>query len=249
MKNIATIFVLANLSIPLLNFSGQPVYFIEKVSNVPEARSSNEHKESASYVSFKLVMRDLICNKTTESGADEVYLLINGKDPNNTGYLERFPGSNFHWDMNDGDQGVDQSSGDSHEITNKVLVAGTLRQGESWSLNLTLMEEDGGESRGYQQQAAEMLRLCDDPYAQAGGKILDVLTRLGFFLVDSDDWMGMLGCKISNLDGTLLVEWLSKDGIADAIGDPQDPKNINKIQTVMTHDGSSYRGTFNVVEE
>ena len=97
-------------------------------------------------ISFSLFMRELCCDKTTEQGADEVYIIISGKKSDGAVYDNREPGNSRHWDMNDGSQPTNNPNGDSHCITDRVLFTGDLKDGQTWWLNVIVGEEDGGTS-------------------------------------------------------------------------------------------------------
>jgi len=185
-------------------------------------------------------MYQLCCNKTTESGADEVYILVMGQSSDGRKYFDRAPAPNAHWDMNDGDQPNDNSSGDSRCISNKTLFSGDLANGQTWWLNIVISEEDGGTSRSFQENAGNLLIATGNPYAATAGAILQGLSALGFNITDSDDWMGMVGVKVTNNNGAISVEWTSKEGISSGNDQPQATANV----FTMNHDGSDYSGGF-----
>lgn len=196
--------------------------------------------------SFRLFMRQLCCDKTTEQGADEVYILVMGQKNDGTKYFDRSPAANYHWDMNDGNQPTDNPSGDSHCITGKTLFSGDLADGQTWWLNVVIAEEDGGTSKAYQAAAAALLKAIPNPYTAAAGVVIGAMTALGFNITDSDDWMGMYGVKVTNNGGTINVEWTSKEGLVSATPDPDDRGNPAKKEFRMNHDGSNYVGWFGV---
>src|SRR2546429_9396548 len=74
----------------------------------------------------EVVLERLECDKTTEAGADEVYILVAGKNSDGTKtFSDRLPTNNprvasGHWDMNDSGQAADNPSGDPRHITNQT---------------------------------------------------------------------------------------------------------------------------------
>lgn len=195
---------------------------------------------------FELRMNKLCCDKTTEHGADEVYLLVFGRRSDGATFGARIPGNNQHWDMNDGNQPTDNPRGDSHCITNKLLMQGDLAEGQSWDVSVTVMEEDGGTGKPAQEVAAALLAESGDPYAASAGTILGILTRLGFFYTDTDDWMGSFGVRITNKQGQTEVSWNPKERMVHSIPDPEAPSNPRRREFRMNGDGSNYVGWFEV---
>ncbi len=47
----------------------------------------------------RFYLNGLCCDKTTENGQDEVYILIGGKHSNGGTFNYRLPGDGRHWDM------------------------------------------------------------------------------------------------------------------------------------------------------
>lgn len=190
-------------------------------------------------ITFQLEVRQLCCNKTTESGADEVYIMVmmQGDDKSNK-YFDRVPPS--HWDMNDGDQPTNNPNGDSHCITQRPLYYGDLKDGETKWFNIVVSEEDGGNTSGYQAAASSLLIKTGNPYAVGAGIVIGALTELGFSITDSDDWMGMFGVKVTNNHGQMSVVWVPKDGVAGSHSNIMQPN----ADFTLTHDGSNYTGSF-----
>lgn len=191
--------------------------------------------------SFELFMRQLCCDQTTELGADEVYILITGRNNFGEIFNTRIPGDQAHWDMNDGDQPTDNSSGDSHCVTNKMFFQSVIEDGETWSFNIAFMEEDGGTSKDFQEKGAIILKQIDDPYAKGAGQIIETFNKLGIFIHDTDDWMGMAGVTVSKKAGEdVRVSWTAKEGVLNMQRDPDDKNNERKVELRMNHDGSNY---------
>ncbi len=196
--------------------------------------------------SFDLFTRLLCCDKTTEQGADEVYITILGTKKGSNDFYTRIPSTTTHWDMNDGNQGTDNPTGDSHCISNRTLFHGELKPGETYFLNVSICEEDGGTTKKYQEIAAEIIKQSGDPYVATAGELISIITKLGGFFTDTDDWMGMFGVKVTNNDGVISVEWSSKEGIIHMIPDHDFPSDINRKELRMNHDGSNYVGWFGI---
>src|SRR5262245_48728669 len=117
--------------------------------------------------SVSIILDTLECDKTTESGADEVYIMAFAQYSNGTKLGQRIPGEGAHWDMNDGNQPTDNPNGDSHRITNKTLFVADLQPGQSCDVVFMVMEEDGGTSQQIQAIAAQVLQQTGNPYAVA----------------------------------------------------------------------------------
>lgn len=195
---------------------------------------------------FDLYFRQLCCDKTTEHGADEVYITILGSKIGSGDIYVRAPASKSHWDMNDGNQPTDNPSGDSHCLTNRTLFSGELKPGESYYLNVTVCEEDGGTTQVYQEIASEIAKKIPNPYVAGAGQILGVVTSLGGFIKDSDDWMGMFGVQVKNVDGVISVEWKAKERLKHLNPDPSYSTDNNRREIRMDGDGSNYVGWFGV---
>jgi hypothetical protein len=190
-------------------------------------------------------MAALSCDDTTEAGADEVYILVVGRRSDGATYAARIPGdaphlSAGHWDMNDGDQSTDNPSGDSRKITGKSLFQGELGPGQSWDVVFMIMEEDGGTTKKAQQVAAGVLAKSENPFAVAAGALLSILTEIGFFIDDSDDYIGSFGVHITSGAG---VQWRAIDRVSS------EKSNINNLgdrehEFRMHGDGSNYVGWY-----
>lgn len=194
----------------------------------------------------KLGFRRFCCDQTTEEGADEVYFILVGKSNNGREVFQRLPGSSNHWNMNDGDQGTKPASGyegDAHCIDDGTLFS-DIRSGETWSFAILIMEEDGGTSKKYQELASRALALVDDPYARAAGTILGVLTKLGLFATDTDDYIGSFGVRVTYSGGPPSATWQSGDRVSGSQNDPDAPHNANRHEFRFNGDGSNDVGWF-----
>jgi hypothetical protein len=191
---------------------------------------------------MQVYLRQFCCDKTTEAGADEVYLIVTGRSSNGYELNVRKPGTNLHWDMNDGDQGNDRDkvAQDSHCITDRPVATLDIAEGETWNINIALCEEDGGTSQDYQQIASQLLIKIGDPFSVSAGVFLNALTQLGLFIRDTDDWMGMIGVKVTKRQGKLEVQYKGKDGIVSSGRDPDYPGAMERAELRMNHDGTNY---------
>lgn len=160
-----------------------------------------------------LKLDSFCCDKTTESGADEVFIMVIGKRTDGASYGQRFPHATGHWDVNDGNQPNDNPSGDSHCITNKPLFSGELLPGQAWDVIVSLMEEDGGNTKSAQQAAAALAASSGDPYAVAGGALIGLLTAAGVSINDTDDFLGSFVIHIANNNGNITHQWKGIDRI------------------------------------
>lgn len=189
---------------------------------------------------MQVYLRQFCCDHTTEHGADEVYFIVTGMSNKGQEMNVRKPGTSLHWDMNDGAQPIDNPWGDSHCITMRNVCTVDIDDGETWDINIALCEEDGGTTKLYQEIASELLVEIGDPFAVGAGTLLGALTELGVNVRDSDDWMGMIGVRVTNNGGRLSVAYHGKDGIVSGTRDPDDPGNMSKAEFRMNHDDSNY---------
>jgi hypothetical protein len=196
----------------------------------------------------RLGMRQICCDKTTEAGADEVYILVYGRRSDGQATFEqRLPGPGMHWDMNDGDQPTDNPNGDAHCRTNKNLFTGEIPAGQSWDVVVLVMEEDGGTSAQWQRAASSAAIKSGNPYAIAAGSILAVYTSLfGAIINDTDDYIGSFAAHITNDCGSIHVDWRPIDRVAHMIPDPNYPGNANRREFRMNGDGSNHVGWYYV---
>jgi hypothetical protein len=184
----------------------------------------------------------LQCVKTTERGADEVYMLVFARRTDGATVQLRLPGNyphspQGHWDMNDNpDLQRNNPSGDSHIIDNKSLFTGELSGGQSWDIVVVVMEEDGGNSAEWQKAIAEAAQSSGNPYAIAAGVILEVYTSLfGAIVNDTDDYIGSYSLHVANNNGNVSLQWRP----IDRIYDQHDFKNGHEYD--MNGDGSNYK--------
>lgn len=193
--------------------------------------------------SVHLRMQQLCSDKTTENGADEVYIMVYARRSDGATYLQRWPSnapgeSSGHWDMNDGDQPTDNPDGDSHCITNKTLFSEDIEPGQSWQVTVILAEEDGGTSADLQNTVGELASAVPDPFVSGAGAVLVALSELGLKIEDSDDYIGSFSVRISAGDDGLSTEWNAGDRIAEDSTD-----GAAKVYR-MGGDGSNYIGWY-----
>jgi hypothetical protein len=187
-----------------------------------------------------LYMEKFCCDKTTEAGADEVYMLVVGNRSDGKNFAVRLPDQG-HWDMNDDKNGkTDAPEGDSHCLTSKYPFGSQIEPDQTWNLNMLFMEGDGGTTKEIQQIASQVLQRIDDPYAAGAGKILSVLTQLGFKFKDTDDVLGEVGVRITNDRGQIDVEWSAKDRIVHINPAPFYRNAMRHKEIRMNGDGSNY---------
>jgi hypothetical protein len=197
----------------------------------------------------ELGFRAFCCDKTTEAGADEVYMVIVGRSNTGRTLSARLPGDQSHWDMNDGDQGRKPAAGyggDAHCITDGVLFS-DIQEGEEWQFVVLMMEEDGGTTRDYQRLASQIGQQVPNPYVQGGAAVLNVLTNLGLFGSDSDDFMGSCKIFVAKHGGALHADWDRGDDRCElSQDDPEAPGNTLRHEFRFKGDGSNYVGWFYV---
>lgn len=198
---------------------------------------------------FRIMLDRIYCYDQTENllgrSADEVYILIFAQKSSGEAKLVRTPGLGNEWNMTkDPKDGDDNPNGNSHAITNKEIFYETLKENEYWDLAITVCEYDSWNSSDLQSRASEVLIASGNPYAAGAGAILGALNLLGVKFEDSDDWMGMIGARISFRNGKLRTSWTSKGGIVNSVP-AYDKMNPSKYIFRMNHDGSDYECTFN----
>jgi hypothetical protein len=197
-------------------------------------------------VAVRLVIAEFCVDKTTEAGADEVYVLTMGRRSDGATFSSRSPSdapgkAQGHWDMNDNKTlPKDNRNGDAHCRTEKTLFNGELEPGQSWDLNVLFMEEDGGTSKPFQELAAAIATSSGNPYAVAGGTVLAGITKLGGWIKDSDDYVGNFGVHIANDQGTIKVSWNGKERIATSNPDPSAKTEPRHREFRMNGDGANY---------
>jgi hypothetical protein len=122
-------------------------------SNAAQFSSPNSNR-------VELFLENLICENTTEAGADEVYILLLATSSDGRQIARRLPAnlpheSSGHWDMNDDrNLGCNKASGDSHCIGDKPI--GTFdTTGRTWDVTVAFMEEDRGLERNMEDVVME----------------------------------------------------------------------------------------------
>jgi hypothetical protein len=189
----------------------------------------------------RLLIESMTCNKTTEAGADEVFVMVAARHTDGATSLSRWPGNGSHVDMNDGDQPTDNADGDSHTITNRALFIGELEEGQAYDLAVTLMEEDGGNTAKAQGALATALTNSGNPIAVAGGAVLGVATAMGLKIEDKDDILGAFSVRIVNADGAFSATFAALDRVEAEESHPDLRHGFRFIG-----DGSRYSATFGV---
>jgi hypothetical protein len=108
------------------------------------------------------------------------------------------------------------------------------------------MGEAGGMGRSFQEWDSQAFRQVDNPYARGAGYVLDILTKLGFFVGDTDVSLGSFGVRVTNNNGRIEPEWGNLERIVHSYGDPvtrtpQMPQgHPNTREMLMGGDGSKY---------
>lgn len=181
-------------------------------------------------------MRQLLCNKTTESGEDEVYIIVAGKLSNGGYWNFRMPGATNHWDLNDGNS--------PREVTEWGLASSNapLNIGESATFNIYIMEEDGGGLGQILDVAQKVIDQCPDPRCLAASNVIQTANSIGL-PVDTDDYIGSFSVTVyRNLNG-YYAEWMNFDRCGK-VGWSNGGGLEEQIN--FGGDGSSYIGTFRV---
>lgn len=190
-------------------------------------------------ISVGLKMRSLLCNKTTEAGEDEVYILVNGKSP--TGKWNfRLPGSNTHWDLNDGNG--------QRQITDWFVATDNtgLKPNETSIINIAIMEEDGGTVGQLALDAAgKALEECSasgDPYCIAGALGVSIANALHLGQ-DTDDYIGGFTVSMSrDENGAIHLQYYNFDRCS--IFQEGSQQNFGMTGISFSGDGSQYVAYF-----
>jgi hypothetical protein len=158
----------------------------------------------------KLFIRKLHCEKTTEAGEDEVYLIVAGRDAKGNAFQERLPSDNGHWNLNDGNH-------DNRSVDNITLWSGSLEDGEAVNLGVIGMEEDGGVPDGWMKLSGFMLSQIPEPHVAAAGYFVGLAgTIVGWLNVrDSDDYLGHFSVSVNNKAGTIHAAYTLGDRMQD----------------------------------
>jgi len=194
----------------------------------------------------------LECDHTTESGADEVYILVTGKNSDGKQtFSERLPSNHpreasGHWDMNDSGNAANNPKGDSRHITNKSLFVSNIGDGDAWDLVFVFMEEDhGAKGENVLSGFGEAMAATENPYAIAAGALVTILTESGVLElnVDSDDVIGVVSLHVTNEAGKITTSWNAVDRV------PQRFPFKNAFQYEFNGDGSFYKAWINTKYE
>ena len=189
----------------------------------------------------------LRCDKTTENGEDEIYLLLAGVSSLGHTWAARFPDGKGHWDLNDGNSENRTFNGDV------IMWERDLEPGEVVTLAISVMEEDGGTSATYTDMLAALLVESGEPDAMFAGTILGVLGKYLNFK-DSDDFIGSFVVRIQ--DNTVVrggggwthtVSWRSVDRVSSHRPIPPPPPPLpytSAHEFDFNGDGSLYTGVF-----
>jgi hypothetical protein len=173
-----------------------------------------------------------------------VFVMVAAKRTDGKVYAQRWPGPSNHWDMNDGDQPTDNPSGDSHCIKNKPLFTGELAPGQAWDVIVSIMEEDGGNTKQAQEVLAALGESSGDPFLMTGGAVVGLLTKLGVSVNDTDDYIGSWVLHVSNENGNITHQWKGIDRIGHIDRDVNGDHKGHEYR--FNGDGSDYVGWFKV---
>lgn len=201
---------------------------------------------------FELGFSKLCCHKTTEPGADEVYLLVLGRRGDGQLYDRRLPADRpneppGHWSMHAGVQHEKSAQGHYEGkakcVTDGKLFEGDIAEGETWTFLVFAMEEDGGTTKHLHDVAPAALGEVGDLWAASAGGVLDTLAKLGCAVRDSDDYLGSFAVRVTKTGGQLKVEWAERDHAATGSRADAEPM---KRELRFDGDDSNYTGYFYV---
>lgn len=188
----------------------------------------------------------LACDKTTEHGQDEVYMIVTVKTSDGREAKVRLPQDaahreEGHWNMND-----NQDDGDPvHRRRGIELANVALAPGQTADITVMIFEEDGGMPGGWMQLAGAVLTASKEPKAVVAGTVLGILGSLAnkFNVRDTDDYIGSFGVFVKNESGKLTAEYRPLDRIASQIPNIH---GANTHEFRMNGDGSNYVAWANV---
>jgi len=179
------------------------------------------------------------CGHTTESGEDEIYLLVSWKNSTGSTRSFRWPDASGHLDMND--NGPKQN----RDGINIMLWEGDLTDGDTVVVYTAVMEEDGG-------VPGDLLQTIGGGVASVGGgnPITDVaggvLAGVGSLLdlaniQDTDDFPGSFAVQLHNSNGHLEQSWKAVERCTSVGVPPDHPEQYKPWQFDLNGDGSLYK--------
>jgi hypothetical protein len=126
-------------------------------------------------------MDNIWCNKTTEAGEDEVYLLVNYQYRDGRNGTYRIP-NRSHWDLND--------DNNPRQVSRVDLFSDFLNFGESVDLNVFIMEEDCGGNNGQGNiiVSPQILNQGSDDYI--GSFSVKITNYYGNYYVNYNNFVG-----------------------------------------------------------
>ena len=186
----------------------------------------------------RLNFRRFRCEKTTEAGQDEIYMLV-VRTTSEGGYTTyRLPTPNGHWDLNDGEEPREVGYTCIHQID--------LDNNEKANIYVVIMEEDNGLPGDWIQKVGDAL----NANGEEGGLVQVIGTALwaigGIFNVfgiqDTDDYIGSFGVEFENRNGS-LDGWHWERG-DHAVTSADIPGLEHSCKISFNGDGSHYFGEF-----
>lgn len=207
---------------------------------------------------FQLNIPTLFCGKTTESGEDEIYLLVTFRNSNGTTGNIRVPFNN-HFDINDTEHNDKPNT--ATRLTIPHVLDFDLANNERIDIFCSIMEEDDGSGAQYNSAGVKVLRIANanngDIFNTITGSIYKgILANIAStnHLSNSDDWIGAFSCRITKNNNALSINFKridnsnSKGGqtqVSTAIPPiPPDTQLVNAanraVNFAFTGDGSKY---------
>jgi hypothetical protein len=197
-----------------------------------------------------LILKHLICKRTTEDSHDEIYLLLGGEDgagkrdgsrlPDGTkgqfadADWKTPPGGFTAWDMND------SGSLQSREL-NVNLWGVPLALGQTGSFNLTMLESDSWDYASGVKAAGQIAEIVGKgTAAETVGKVVQILA--GFMPHNEDDILGHIGVTVKNIDGEISVTDVA---LSETVkwSEPFNPCS-STFEVRLQHDRGDYVATF-----
>ena len=147
-------------------------------------------------------LRTLYCKKTTESGHDEIYLIVGGSHGDGSRFHKLCPGGS-----GDADNGQAWDLNDSCDKKDRWLrfpvYTAPLHSGQTADVRIVFMESDGTDyGRALAAAANVAATSASDPLATAIGTIGQVIGATGL-LQNEDDCLGAVDIVLQNKSGQL----------------------------------------------
>jgi hypothetical protein len=155
--------------------------------------------------SVELRLDHIRCEKTTEKGEDEVFVLTRTW---HTKPDQRGGGKAGPWNLNDG--------GDKRYKEFVSLGRIDVRDGETAVFDVDILEEDGGNVAKNVDPLVKAAAASKNPYAVGAAAAATICFAIvpGCKVEDTDDFIGAFRVQVTNAGGKIAVTWTSRERVA-----------------------------------